>query len=387
MANKDNTYTVDNFVIELDTDDKEADDREYIEYITATIMTICNDFIKRHPNINLCSSQGLTELLKDIRRKYKADKDNIKELNILWDIYTVICCTLFGSLGNILPDELMKSLASKDSDVQSQAVQLLSQIPSASDQERDTIIENLNNLGIDGAESLEKGIEDQIESTSTMSKNLVTAVSSAATDEFTSTTSGAMYDAGANASKGFWQGIKDWWDDSWMGRKINELKNAVAGRDGLDEHSPSKIMGQYGAFAGIGFNREFQTEMDKTVPMVERWMENIKAVYSGYSIAFPGSDVSYSFNTDFIDRFDNFPKVSVPDFGASSMSVNYTSDITASLKGSNEELLYELKRNNDLLEQILEKPSIDDDGIYRATQRGVAKNFYRTGKTGLKGVD
>lgn len=294
---------------------------------------------------------------------------------------------LFGSLGNILPDELMKSLASKDSDVQSQAVQLLSQIPSASDQERDTIIENLNNLGIDGAESLEKGIEDQIESTSTMSKNLVTAVSSAATDEFTSTTSGAMYDAGANASKGFWQGIKDWWDDSWMGRKINELKNAVAGRDGLDEHSPSKIMGQYGAFAGIGFNREFQTEMDKTVPMVERWMENIKAVYSGYSIAFPGSDVSYSFNTDFIDRFDNFPKVSVPDFGASSMSVNYTSDITASLKGSNEELLYELKRNNDLLEQILEKPSIDDDGIYRATQRGVAKNFYRTGKTGLKGVD
>ncbi|WP_368270213.1 hypothetical protein [Enterocloster clostridioformis] len=93
MANKDNTYTVDNFVIELDTDDKEQSEREYIEFITATIMTICNDFISRHPNINLCSSQGLTELLKDIRRKYKADKDNIKELNILWDIYTVICCT------------------------------------------------------------------------------------------------------------------------------------------------------------------------------------------------------------------------------------------------------------------------------------------------------
>ena len=93
MANKDNTYTVNNFVIELDTDDKEQSEREYIEFITATIMTICNDFVSRHPNINLCSSQGLTELLKDIRRKYKADKDNIKELNILWDIYTVICCT------------------------------------------------------------------------------------------------------------------------------------------------------------------------------------------------------------------------------------------------------------------------------------------------------
>lgn len=96
MANKDSTYTtytVDNFVIELDTDDKSTDDKEYIEYITATIMTICNDFILRHPKIDLCSSQGLTELLKDIKRKYKANKDNIKELNILWDIYTVICCT------------------------------------------------------------------------------------------------------------------------------------------------------------------------------------------------------------------------------------------------------------------------------------------------------
>lgn len=90
---KNDDYTVDSFVIELDTDDKEESEREYIEHITATIMTIANSFILRHPNINICSSQGITELLKDIGRKYKADIDNIKELNILWDIYTVICCT------------------------------------------------------------------------------------------------------------------------------------------------------------------------------------------------------------------------------------------------------------------------------------------------------
>lgn len=93
MANKDNDYKVNEIIIELDTDDKTDSDREYIEHIVSTIMTICNDFILRHPNINLCSSQGLTELLKDIRRKYKADINDIKELNILWDIYTVICCT------------------------------------------------------------------------------------------------------------------------------------------------------------------------------------------------------------------------------------------------------------------------------------------------------
>ena len=92
MAKSDDN-TVDSFVIELDTDDREESEREYIEHITSTIMTIANDFILRHPNINICSSQGITELFKDIARKYKTDIDNIRELNILWDIYTIICCT------------------------------------------------------------------------------------------------------------------------------------------------------------------------------------------------------------------------------------------------------------------------------------------------------
>jgi hypothetical protein len=90
---KTDDYTVNGFIIELNTDDKDTDDRDYINNITATIMDISNEFIKRHSNINLCSSQGLSELLKDIGRKYKADINNIKELDILWDIYTIICCT------------------------------------------------------------------------------------------------------------------------------------------------------------------------------------------------------------------------------------------------------------------------------------------------------
>jgi len=92
MAKTDD-YTVDGFDIELNTDDRDTDDRDYINNITATIMEISNEFIHRHSNINLCSSHGLSELLKDIGRKYKADINNIKELDILWDIYTVICCT------------------------------------------------------------------------------------------------------------------------------------------------------------------------------------------------------------------------------------------------------------------------------------------------------
>lgn len=91
--NNNDEYKVDQFIIELSTEDKEADEEQYIKNITDRVMKIANDFISRHPNINLCSSQGLSELLKDIGRKYKANIDDIKELNILWDIYTVICCT------------------------------------------------------------------------------------------------------------------------------------------------------------------------------------------------------------------------------------------------------------------------------------------------------
>jgi len=94
MANKyDDDYKVTKIIIELDTEDKDQQDKDYIKNITDRIMTICNNWINRHPNIDLCTSQGLSELLKDIGRKYKTDINNIIELNILWDIYTVICCT------------------------------------------------------------------------------------------------------------------------------------------------------------------------------------------------------------------------------------------------------------------------------------------------------
>ena len=92
---KNNTddYKIDQFIIELDTDDKTEDEEQYIKNITDRIMNIANNFISRHPSINICSPQGLSELLKDVKRKYKANIDDINELNILWDIYTVICCT------------------------------------------------------------------------------------------------------------------------------------------------------------------------------------------------------------------------------------------------------------------------------------------------------
>lgn len=93
MAYNKDDYRVDSISIDLDVDeDAEEKEKEYVMGITVAIMNIANEFISRHPNLDVCTSYGLTELLKDIRRKYKTDIDNIKELNILWDIYTIICC-------------------------------------------------------------------------------------------------------------------------------------------------------------------------------------------------------------------------------------------------------------------------------------------------------
>lgn len=298
---------------------------------------------------------------------------------------------LFVGLGIEIPEALIEQLADPDTnaEVQAKAIELLGQISAAEEKERPGLIEKLEALGIDGADSLAEGIRSGQGNVETETKNLAGAAKTTMNNEFNPNDKsvGSLYDAGANASKGFWQGMKDWWDDSWLGRKVDEIKETVTGKKGLDEHSPSKIMGQYGAFAGIGFNNEFSAEMDKTVPMIEHWIDSMKSVLNGYSIALPGSDFTYTLGNDLLNQYAMAPQVSVPNFSPGSMSIDYTTEITASLKGSNAELLYELRRNNDLLEQIVEKPVIDETGIYNATCRGVAQRYNRTGKTGFKGID
>lgn len=298
---------------------------------------------------------------------------------------------LFAGLGVKVPEALIEQLGdSKTSaEVQAKAVELLAQISSAEESERPGLIEKLKTLGIDGADSLAEGIKSGQSTVETETKNLAGVAKTTMNNEFNPNDKGvgSLYDAGANASKGFWQGMKDWWDDSWLGRKVDELKETVTGKKGLDEHSPSKIMGQYGAFAGIGFNNEFSAEMDKTVPMIEHWIDSMKSTLSGYHIALPGSDFTYTLGNDLLNQYAMAPQVSLPSFNTGSISMDYTAELTASLKGSNAELLYELRRNNDLLEQIVEKPVIDENGIYNATRRGVSRHFAQTGKTGFKGID
>lgn len=299
---------------------------------------------------------------------------------------------LFAGLGIKVPEALIQSLADKEvnAEVQAQAIELLGQISVAEEAERGPLIEKLKALGIDGADSLADGIKSEQGTVETETKNLAGIAKTTMNDEFNPNdkSAGSSYDSGANFSKGFWQGIKDYWDNSWLGRKVDELKETVTGKKGLDINSPSRIMGQYGAFAGIGFNKEFSAEMDKTVPMVEQWMDAMKSTLSGYKIAFPGADFSYTYGTDLLNQYAATPQVSLPNFNSGVMHVDYATEISASLAGIIDydrlgEAVYRAQSR-----AMQENPTvIGDSDIYNATRRGVSKHFAQTGKTGFKGID
>lgn len=335
---------------------------------------IVKNFSEREPTVQ----NSTIDLLAGIQNGHSLTEGNLIKL--------------FAGLGVKVPEALIEQLGdSKTSaEVQAKAVELLAQISSAEESERPGLIEKLKTLGIDGADSLAEGIKSGLSTVETETKNLAGAAKTTMNNEFNPNDKGvgSLYDAGANASKGFWQGMKDWWDDSWLGRKVDELKETVTGKKGLDEHSPSKIMGQYGAFAGIGFNNEFSAEMDKTVPMIEHWIDSMKSTLSGYHIAFPGSNFTYTLGNDLLNQYAMAPQVSLPSLNTGSISMDYTAELCASLAGIIDydklgEAVYKAQSR-----AMQENPTvIGDSDIYNATCRGVAQRYNRTGKTGFKGID
>lgn len=335
---------------------------------------IVKNFSEREPTVQ----NSTIDLLAGIQNGHSLTEGNLIKL--------------FAGLGVKVPEALIEQLGdSKTSaEVQAKAVELMAQISSAEESERPGLIEKLKTLGIDGADSLAEGIKSGLSTVETETKNLAGAAKTTMNNEFNPNDKGvgSLYDAGANASKGFWQGMKDWWDDSWLGRKVDELKETVTGKKGLDEHSPSKIMGQYGAFAGIGFNNKFSAEMDKTVPMIEHWIDSMKSTLSGYHIALPGSNFTYTLGNDLLNQYAMAPQVSLPSLNTGSISMDYTAELCASLAGIIDydklgEAVYKAQSR-----AMQENPTvIGDSDIYNATCRGVAQRYNRTGKTGFKGID
>lgn len=359
--------------------------------------------------------QTAIELLSKVESGEKLVEGNLK--------------VLFSSLGIDLPDSLISAIASKNDDTQLAAIELIGQIKEANQSERKPLIDALNRLGIDvtedgliaalegketdvynqatdtvkqadqaavdmtdplsdtmestgttGAKSFNTGLDSQDDEITTAAEGMRDAAKKPLTDEFNSTSSGAMYDAGANASKGFWQGIKDWWDDSWLGKKIQEFKNSITGAQGLDEHSPSRIMQQFGAWAIQGFNNGLESEIPDTYAVIKDW---VKQIQSGSTMGISVPQLDYSIpNVDFSTR------IKASDISNLQNTVQMELDERSAesefgIREQNELL----REQNELLRQIYNKPMLADADVFNATRRGQKDFNKRTMRTGWAGVD
>lgn len=302
---------------------------------------------------------------------------------------------LFAGLGVKVPEALIEQLGdSKTSaEVQAKAVELLAQISSAEESERGPLIEELNTLGLDLVQTFADGLSDseKINTVKEKAENVPKTAQQAAEKAGKDSSGNSLFaELGRFSLKGFIDGLSD---NSLLkgianagARIFNTAKNAI--KEEGDINSPSGVGRSLGRFTIQGYNLGLEDEMEKTVPLIEYWMGAMKSTLSGYKIAFPGADFSYTYGTDLLNQYAATPQVSLPNFNSGAMHVDYATEISASLAGIIDydrlgEAVYRAQSR-----AMQENPTvIGDSDIYNATRRGVSKHFAQTGKTGFKGID
>lgn len=345
----------------------------------------------------------------------------------------------FWQLGDDSAQQLITAIGDLDDETKQEAINLLEQLLAAEESEREPIIDRLTALGVDAAgaysdqfgsktdevkataetyksntvdpldgvdgetgtagenaaEAYEEGLRSKQNEVKSTASQYVSDTKQPFVDEFSSSESGTMYNAGANASGGFWNGIKEKWDDSWLGKKIKEFKEAITGAQGLDEHSPSKVMRQFGAYAIEGFNLGLSDEIGGAYSEVGGMVSKIKDMTD---ISLPAVDLEIS--SGFSSQFDvaseklnalasslNSYQVATPDFSSyldqsyalpSYEASSLADELQVQVDERMAEYAYEVRRQNDLLEeqnqllsQIYEKTGITEGEIFNAARKGV----------------
>lgn len=77
-----------------------------------------------------------------------------------------------------------------------------------------------------------------------------------------------LYEVGKNAIIGLWNGITDWWNEKTS--KVKNFTDSIANafKRGFDEHSPSKVFFQIGAYATEGLKLGIESLYDDTLRSV-----------------------------------------------------------------------------------------------------------------------
>ena len=117
-------------------------------------------------------------------------------------------------------------------------------------------------IGESYAKKINSGLKSKDESIKSSLSSTIDTLVNSIRNKYT-----AFYQAGEYIAKGFGNGIKD---TTWYASlKSKEMADAAAkaARKALDEHSPSRVFGKIGEFAGLGFIRElakFIIEAERT---------------------------------------------------------------------------------------------------------------------------
>lgn len=387
--------------------------------------------VKNFSEREVTVQKSTMDLLAGIQNGHSLAKENLIEL--------------FAVLGMEIPEALIEQLAAPDTnaEVQAKAIELLGQIAIAGESERGPLIEAYNNLGIGVInEGLISSLKSKEKDVNEAGVEVVKESASGAISESKRTGGGTFDEAGQNALDGYVKKLT-----SGGARRvlvdagINMAQNVIEGiQKGQDSHSPSKetaklaedavagyegkitstktmagLLGagmqmaqrmleglQNGQIFGVmqnsmtqlarssmrGYNQGLTDEMVKTIPLIENWIDSMKSVLNGYSIALPGSDFTYTLGNDLLNQYAMAPQVSLPSLNAGSINMDYTAELSASLAG-----IIDYDKLGDAVYRaqsraMQENPTvIGDSDIYNATCRGVAQRYNRTGKTGFKGID
>lgn len=87
-----------------------------------------------------------------------------------------------------------------------------------------------------------------------------------------------LFDIGKNAINGLWDGMKNTWDTVKTG--ISDFVSGITTvfTDGLDIHSPSRVMAEIGGYTIAGFNNGIIENIQTTMNSIHEWISNIEAV-------------------------------------------------------------------------------------------------------------
>ena len=87
-----------------------------------------------------------------------------------------------------------------------------------------------------------------------------------------------LFDIGKNAINGLWDGMKNTWDTVKTG--IADFVSGITTgfTDGLDIHSPSRVMAEIGGYTIAGFNNGIIENIQTTINSIHEWISNIEAV-------------------------------------------------------------------------------------------------------------